>query len=96
MSEMYLTIPLTEEQRARYEQRARELGFASLADYVLDLLQESELDWEEFEKTGYDEDEEEDDDEIIDLEDTLKRSWGEAMKGNTRPISELRDALNDE
>lgn len=64
---MELLIQLTDEQHERYERRARELGFASLSDYVLDLLQESELDWGDFEETGDDDD----DEAVIDLNDRL-------------------------
>jgi hypothetical protein len=62
---MELIIPLTDEQYERYARRARELGFASLADYVIDLLQESEMNWDDFEKTGDDDD----DEAVIDLND---------------------------
>jgi hypothetical protein len=72
-----MTIPLTQEERQQIEDSARRHGYETSVEYVRALLefaaQQPEFDFET--KEG--------------LLAALRESWHQAMRGNTRPISEL-------
>jgi hypothetical protein len=77
-----LTINVTPEERQRIEELAQQRGYAAPGDYLLALV---ESDAEEFDfetREG--------------LVAGLRESFHQAVKGNTRPISELWDELEDE
>jgi hypothetical protein len=80
-----LTIDVTTEIEQAIADAARKRGFSTLADYLLALAEQDVIALNEAL------DDEEDTHETI-LED-FRQGWHEAMTGQTRPISELWDAL---
>ncbi len=81
-----LTITLTPDERQHIEEAAKARGYNAPGDYLLALVNldaitaQEELDFDT--KEG--------------ILAGLRESWHQAMTGDTRPISELWDALNDE
>jgi hypothetical protein len=81
-----LTIDLTPEEHHRIEELARRRGFTAPDDYVRALIEsDANVQTEEFDFDTHD-----------GVMAGLRESWHQAMTGDTRPISELWDALDDE
>ena len=103
-------IRLTSEERQQIEEIVRVLGYDTPADFMLDVLRRVMRERSHFsvvdmvnayksvgtssdsvaEEEGYDFDTKEG------ILAGLRESWHQAMTGNTRPVSELWDALNEE
>ena len=77
-----LTIDLTPEESRRIEAVARQQGYETPAEYVHALVSEAIAEHDFDTKAG--------------ILAGLRESWHQAMTGQTRPISELWDALEDE
>jgi hypothetical protein len=81
-----LTIQMTQEQRQRIEEQAKERGYDVLDDYLLALVEADADD-------DFIDDPEED---AIDLEADFREAWAAAMTGNVRPVEELFDEIRRE
>jgi predicted DNA-binding protein len=83
-----IEINVTTEEYARLAALAHEQGYATPADYVRALIEtevdeaDAELDLDLDTKAG--------------LMAAFRVSWHQAMTGNTRPIAQLQDELDDE
>lgn len=76
-----LIIELTPEQHRQIEERAHQRGYNTPEVYLLALVENDLI---------------EDDLDEAALIEGFRESWHQAMTGDTRPVSELRDALNEE
>jgi hypothetical protein len=77
-----LTIDLTPEESQQIEAAARQQGYETSAAYVHALVTDAIAQYDFDTKDG--------------ILAGLHESWQQAMTGQTRPISELWDALDDE
>lgn len=77
-----LTIDLTPEENQRIEDLAHQSGFETPADYVHALVSNVLAEHDFDTQAG--------------IMSGLRASWHQAVTGETRPISELWDALDDE
>lgn len=82
-----VVLELTPEERQQIEDLARRRGYNTPEAYLLALIEADAL-----AARGVSS---EDDDEF-DIEASFRQGWHEAMTGQTRPISELWDALDDD
>ena len=77
-----LTINLTSDEQKRVEDLARQSGYETPADYVHALVSEAIASPDFDTQAG--------------VLAGLRESWHQAMTGQTRPVSELWDALDDD
>ena len=76
-----ITINLTPEEHHRIEELARRRGYAAPADYLKALIESDAEEDEYFDQ---------------DPQAAFRQAWHEAMTGQTQPISNLWDDLDDE
>lgn len=81
-----LTLSLTDEQRERAENQARERGYASPDEYLHSIIADALTDTDESDP------DERTDDEIL---ESLKSSLRQALRGEGRPVEELWKELED-
>ena len=82
-------LEVTPDQQTQIEALARRRGYPTAAGYLLALIEADAL----AEAIG---DDLADADDDLDLIAELRQAWHDAMTGNTRPISDLWDELDDE
>lgn len=83
-----MVIQLSDAQQTFLENQAQQRGYANIAEYLLALAQADAL----VMALGDDLI----DEDGVDRADELRQAWHEAMTGDTRPVSELWDALEDD
>lgn len=82
-----MVLELTPEERQQIEDLARRRGYNTPEEYLLALIEADAL-----ASRGVSSEDEDD----FDIEASFRQGWHEAMTGQTRPIAELWDKLEDD
>jgi len=83
-----MVIQLSDDQQTFLESQAQQRGYSNIAEYLLALAQADAL----VLALGDDLI----DEDGVDHSDDLRQAWHDVATGNTRPVSELWDALDDD